>query len=228
MDSSDWAVADHSVHPPAEDDFQQYLDMNGMGNIGDGIHYNFQDFQSSAGSQLLQTHARDQLDIPMSGTDAPILLSPAVTAMQHQMPTITSSGPYQTVPATMMPPPSPNEAIVDDIEAQIRFLQQQKLRHQQRQLEEQQVAFFTRQQSRMVPPTPQSLELQPNANHYYASQSGAAEQQQQQQHAIEYRYQRLKDQTDVRCHTVPCLRSSLVDLSLDVVYSTGLAGGHAA
>ncbi|KAK4044554.1 helix-loop-helix DNA-binding domain-containing protein [Parachaetomium inaequale] len=199
MDSSSWTVADHSAHPAPEDDFQQYLDMNGMGNLTDGINYNFQDFQPSAGPQLMQPHAREQLDIPMSGTDAPILLSPAVPAMQHHMPTITTSAPYQSVPATMMPPPTPNEAIVDTIDAQIQFLQQQKMRHQQRHIEEQQVAFFTRQQSRMVPPTPQSLELQPGTNHYYA-QSNAPEQQQQQQQqqqAIEYRYQRLKDQADM-------------------------------
>lgn len=199
MDSSSWAVAGHSVHPAPEDDFQQYLDMNGMGNLSDGINYNFQDFQSSAGSELLQPHSREQMDIPMSGTDAPILLSPAVSAMQRQMPPITSAAPYQTVPTTMMPPPTPNEAIVDSIDAQIQFLQQQKMRHQQRQMEDQQVAFFTSQQSRMVPPTPQSLELQPRANHYYSTQPNAAEQQQQQQqqHAVEYRYQRLKDQADV-------------------------------
>ncbi|KAK4242341.1 helix-loop-helix DNA-binding domain-containing protein [Achaetomium macrosporum] len=195
MDSSTWAVADHSAHPAAEDDFQQFLDMNGMGNLADGMNYNFQHFQSSGGSQLLQSHPREQLDIPMSGTDAPILLSPAVPSMQqHQMSPITSAAPYQTVPATMMPPPTPSEAIVDSIDAQIQFLQQQKLRHQQRQMEEQQVAFFTRQQSRMVPPTPQSLEIQPGANQYYA-QPNAPEQQQQQ--SIEYRYQRVKDQSDM-------------------------------
>ncbi|KAH6649985.1 helix-loop-helix DNA-binding domain-containing protein [Chaetomium tenue] len=76
MDSSSWAVADHSVHQAPEDDFQQYLDMNGMGNLGDGMNYNFQDFQASGGPQLLQSHPREQLDMPMSGTDAPILLGP--------------------------------------------------------------------------------------------------------------------------------------------------------
>ncbi|KAK3310369.1 helix-loop-helix DNA-binding domain-containing protein [Chaetomium strumarium] len=196
MDSSTWAVADHSAHPAAEDDFQQFLDMNGMGNLADGINYNFQHFQSSSGPQLLQSHPREQLDIPMSGTDAPILLSPAVPSMQHQMPAISNAGSYQTVPATMMPPPTPSEAIVDSIDAQIQFLQQQKLRHQQRRMEEQQVAFFARQQTRMVPPTPQSLEIQPRANQYYA-QSNAPEQQQQQQQSMEYRYQRLKDQSDM-------------------------------
>lgn len=175
MDSSPWGVA--------EDDFQQFLDMNSMGNMNDGINYNFQGFQSSATSQL---------DLPMSGTDAPMLMSPA---MPHQMSLMTSGAPYQSLPVTMMPPPSPSEALVDNIDAQIQFLQQQKLRHQQRHLEEQQAAFFIRQQSRIVPPTPRSLELQPGTNQYYAQHNGA---EQQQHQTIEYRYQRLKDQSDVR------------------------------
>jgi hypothetical protein len=202
MDSAAWAVPNHSVHAATEDDFQQFLDMNTMANLAEGMNYTFQDFQSSSGThtQLMQSHPREQLDIPMSGTDAPMLLAPAVSTMQHQMPALTSTAPYhQTIPSTMMPPPTPSEAIVDSIDAQIQFLQQQKLQHQQRQMEEQQAAFFARQQSRMVPPTPQSLEIQPGNNHYY-NQPGAADQQQQQQQqqqAIDYRYPRLKDQSDV-------------------------------
>lgn len=216
MDSSAWTVADNSVQGAAEDEFQQFLDMNGMGNLGDGINYNFQDFQSSAGGQLLQAPSRDQLDIPMSGTDAPMLMSPALPAMQQQMPAMTTAAPYQSVPTTIMPPPTPNEAIVDSIDAQIQFLQQQKLRHQQRQIEEQQAAFFARQQSRMIPPTPRSLEIQPGNNQYYPQPNAADQQHQQQQqhhhqqptqqqHGVEYRYQRLKDPSDVR-REIPRLR----------------------
>ncbi|GAB1311133.1 Phosphorus acquisition-controlling protein [Madurella fahalii] len=200
MDSSTWAVPNHSVHSTTEDDFQQFLDMNGMGNLTDGMNYTFQEFQSSPGTQLLQSHSREPLDIAMSGADAPMLLSPAVSTMQHQMPALTTTASYQTIPATMMPPPTPSEAIVDSIDAQIQFLQQQKLQHQQRQMEEQQAAFFARQPSRMVPPTPQSLEIQPGSNHYYGQPRTAEQQQQQQQQqqqAIEYRYQRLKEQQDM-------------------------------
>lgn len=206
MESSTWPVPNQSVHSTTEDDFQQFLNMNGMGNLTDSMNYSFQDFQSSSGTQLLQSHPREPLDIPMSGADTPMLLSPAVSTMQHQMPALTSTAPFQSIPATMMPPPTPSEAIVDSIDAQIQFLQQQKLQHQQRQMEEQQAVFFARQQSRMVPPTPQSLDIQPGNNHYYG-QPGAADQQQQQQHqqAIEYRYQRLKDQQDVSWSPDDCL-----------------------
>ncbi|KAK4143264.1 helix-loop-helix DNA-binding domain-containing protein [Dichotomopilus funicola] len=222
MDSSNWAVAEHPVHPAPEDDFQQFLDMNGMGNLADGMNYGFQDFQSSPAPQLLQP--REQMDIPMSGTEAPILLSPAVPAMQQRhMPSITSSAPYQTTPTTMMPPPSPNEAIVDTIDAQIQFLQQQKMRHQQRHIEEQQVAFFTRQQNRMVPPTPQSLELQAGTNHYYP-QSSAPEQQPQQ--PMEYRYQKLKDQADMSFTPLVSPAVTPLDTHFSVDSQFGVSGAY--
>ncbi|KAK3945288.1 helix-loop-helix DNA-binding domain-containing protein [Diplogelasinospora grovesii] len=199
MGSSAWSVQDHPMHLAAEDDFQQFLDMNGMngmGNMADGLNYDFQDFQAPNGAHMMQAPPRDQLDTPMSGTDAPIILSRADHALQHQMPAITCAAPYQTIPTTMIPPATPAEAIVDSIDAQIQFLQQQKLQHQQRQMEEQQAVFFARQQNRMVPRTPQSLELQPGASQYYG-QPELPDHTPQQQQAIDYRYQRLKEQQDL-------------------------------
>lgn len=198
MDSSAWGVTDHAMHPASEDEFQQFLDMNNMDTMGESINYDFHAFNHAAGGQ--------QLDTPMSGTDAPILLSRVDPALQRQMPSITTTSPYQSVPTTMMPPttmippPTPTEAIVDSIDAQIQFLQRQKLEHQQRQLDEQRAAFFAYQQSHMVPPTPQSLEIQAaNSSHFYsrANQADGHDQQQRQQ-AVEYRYPRLKDRQDVR------------------------------
>ncbi|KAL2178687.1 uncharacterized protein P884DRAFT_298639 [Thermothelomyces heterothallicus CBS 202.75] len=235
MDSSSWAVGDHAVHHPAppEDDFQQFLDMNGMGNMSDSINYNFQEFQSSAGPQLLQQHAREQIDIPMTGTDAPILPSPAVSTMQHHMPTLTTAAPHQGVPVSMMPPPTPNEAIVDSIDAQIQFLQQQKLRHQQRHIEEQQAAFFARQQNGMVPPTPQSLELQPASDHYYPQSSGPEQQQQQQQQQhqqqqqpMEYRYQGMKDQPDMSFTPLVSPAVTPLDTHFSVDSQFGVSGPY--
>ncbi|KAK3362090.1 helix-loop-helix DNA-binding domain-containing protein [Lasiosphaeria ovina] len=202
MDSSAWNVSDHPMHPTTDDDFQQFLDMNGMSNLADSLSYEFQDFQSPAGAHLLQaSSSRDHhLDTPMSGTDTPILLSRADSALQHQVPAITTSASFQTIPATMMPPPTPSEAIVDSIDAQIQFLQQQKLQHQQRQIEEQQAAFFVRHQNRMVPPTPQSMDLQARTNQFFSQPNGTDQHQhqhQQQTPGIDYRYQRLKEQQDM-------------------------------
>jgi hypothetical protein len=178
------------MHPPSDDDFQQFLDMNGMGNITDSLNYDFENFQAAAGSAHLMQTPRDQLDTPMSGTDTAMILSRTDPALQHQVPAMTTAAAYQTIPATMMPPPTPSEAIVNSIDAQIQFLQQQKMQHQQRQLEEQQAAFFARQQTQMVPPTPQSLELPASANQFY-SQPGSADRQQQ---PVDYCYQQAKDQ----------------------------------
>ncbi|KAK1757508.1 hypothetical protein QBC47DRAFT_411625 [Echria macrotheca] len=191
MDSSAWNVSDHPMHPAGDDDFQQFLDMNGMGNLPDSLNYDFSDFQAAGGSHLLQA-SREQLDTPMSGTDTAMVLSRTDPAL-HQMPAITTAAAFQTIPTTMMPPPTPSEAIVNSIDAQIQFLQQQKMQHQQRQLEEQQVVFFARQRNPMVPPTPQSLEMAPGSNQFYPAPNSADRQQQ----PIDYRYQQSKDQQDM-------------------------------
>lgn len=190
MDSA-WSVP----HPTSDDDFQQFLNMNGMGGLSENLNYDFQDFQSASGVDMLQT-PHEQLDTPMSGTDAPMILSRTDNAgLQHHMPTMTTASSFQTIASTMMPPPTPSEAMVNSIDAQIQFLQHQKIQAQQRQLEEQQAAFFAhQQQTRMVPPTPQSLEIPAGANHVYP-QPGSVDRQQQ---PIDYRYQHSKDQHDVR------------------------------
>ena len=202
MDSSTWDVPDHTMHsaPHTDDDFQHFLNMSGMNAIDDTPDYGFHDFHSAAGgaggSHLLQQPG-DQLDTPMSGTDAPMILSRAHPGGLHQqMSAITTATSYQSIPTSLMPAPSPSEAMVNSIDAQIQFLQQQKLQAQQRQLaeqlEEQQAAFFVRQ-SHMVPPTPQSLEIPARANQYYGQPSPAGRQQQQ----MDFRYQQAKDQQEV-------------------------------
>lgn len=200
MDSSAWSVSDHPMHHTGDDDFQQFLDMNGMGNLNDSLNYDFPDFQAAAGAggNHMLPAPREQLDTPMSGTDVPIVLSQPDASLRHQMPTITSAGGYPNIPATMMPPPTPSEAIVNSLDAQIQFLQQQKIQHQRRQLEEQHAAFYAHQQSRMVPPTPQSLEIPAGTGQFYPQPGSSDRQQQQQQQPIDYRYQRQKDQQDVR------------------------------
>jgi hypothetical protein len=237
MDSSGWAVTDSSMSTSTDDGFQQFLDMNTMDNLGQTLDYHFHGFQQPAGSHILQPHSANQLDVSMTGTDAPILLSPAVSSMQQQMPSMTTSAPFQALPAAMMPPPTPSEALMNSLDAQIQFLQQQKMQHQQRQLEEQQTAFFARNTGSIVPPTPQSLELQPGAGQFYGTPSHNAEQrrkqqrqqQHQQHHSADYGYQRISEQSDVRgfaCY--PPLRRLVADFSADVVHATCVSGRYAA
>jgi hypothetical protein len=113
---------------------------------------------------------------------------------------MTSGVAYQPIPATLIPPSTPTEALVNTIDAQIHFLQQQKLQHQQQQLQEQQAAIYA-QQRRIIPPTPQSLEIQAGTHHYYSQHSQSDHTPQQQ--PLDYRYQRLKDQQDVWLGILP-------------------------
>ncbi|OIW34911.1 hypothetical protein CONLIGDRAFT_30882 [Coniochaeta ligniaria NRRL 30616] len=194
MMNSTWNGQDHSMQAGQDDDFQQFLDMNGMDNMGDGMQFDFQDFHdgNGANNHMLPNQHRQTLDTAMSGTDTPDMLARSDPTGLHQMPAITSGVSYQSIPATMIPPPTPTEAIVNTIDAQIQFLQQQKLQHQ---LQEQQAALFAQQQQRIVPPTPQSLELQAGTHHYYSNHSQADQTPQQQ--PLDYRYQRLKEQQEM-------------------------------
>lgn len=220
------------------DDFHQFLDMNNIGDLSGALDFDFHDFAADhnpahhaghhAGDHLLHSSAGgDHLDTPMTGTDMSMILSPVDHAMlqqaqqqhrhqqqqqqqqqHHQMPTIATTAPYQNAPTTLIQPSTPSEAIVNTIDAQIQFLQQQKLHAQHQQLQEQQAAFFASQQNHIVPPTPQSLELTAGSSQNYYAQSTPADQhhpgrqqqqqpQQQRQQAIDYRYARIKDQHDV-------------------------------
>lgn len=188
------------MHHGADDDFQQFLDMNNMnsmGNLGDGLQFDF-DFQNPNGGHLMQVQHRDALDTPMGGTEGSVLMS---TAMR-QMPTMTTAPTNPSIPSAMMPAnPHPHAHThahgdaMSDIDAQIQFLQQQKIQQQQRQMEQQQVAFFAQQQSRMVPPTPQSLELQAGNHRFYAQPEQHTPQQQQE---LFDNFHRMKEQQDVR------------------------------
>lgn len=233
MDSSSWSAPDHShhqaLHTAADDDFHQFLDINDIG----ALDFDFHDFAADhhtahhaghhAADHLLHSSGGEQLDTPMTGTDMSMILSPVDHAMlqhaqqqhqhqQHQMPTITTTAPYQNAPTTLIQPSTPSDAIVNTIDAQIQFLQQQKLHAQHQQLQEQQAAFFANQQNHIVPPTPQSLELTAGSSQNYYAQSTLSDQhhsgrqqqqqpQQQPQQAIDYRYTRIKDQHDVGLET---------------------------
>lgn len=194
MNSQGWNSPGHGLHPAPEDDFQQFLDMNSIGNLGDGLQFDFQDYQNTNGHQPIMGGApppRETIDTPMTGTDGQVLLSQMDPAMHAQMPMSTATS-HPSITSTMLPPShSPGDAI-SEIDAQIQYLQQQKLQQQQRQLEEQQAAYYVRQ-NRMVPPTPQSLEIQAGNNQFYVPPDHTPH-----QHGAMYEsYQRLKDQHDM-------------------------------
>jgi hypothetical protein len=105
--------------------------------------------------------------------------SPAASAL-------ASSNGHPAIAAHMMGQPSQPDPI-SNIDAQIHYLQQQKLRQQQQQ--QQHTAFFSHNHS--VPPTPQSMELPPNIGQYYSQAE-----QMTQPGVFDYQ-QRAKEQQDV-------------------------------
>lgn len=158
---------------PSEEDFGQFLDMAAMGNLGDGMHFDFQTFQDGS---AMMNQPRDATDTIMADSDNQGLMANA------NIPITTSAAP-SSIPAHMM---TPTTDPISTIDAQIQYLQQQKY---QRQLQEQQAAFFS---THSVPPTPQSLEM-PNSGQFYSQAEQVS-----QPGVYDRGYQRLKEQQDVR------------------------------
>jgi len=192
MGSTGWNGQDAGLHHAPEDDFQQFLDMNGMGNLSEGLQFDFGDFpHAGAGHLIAQPPPREQLDTPMSGTEAPSILSGQDAAMRGPMHPVSAAGSNAALPAALVPPPPTATDTIHEIDAQIQYLQQQRMQQQRRQMEEQQAAYFARQ-SRIVPPTPQSLEIQAGSQFYPTVE------QQSKQQVIFDRFQRYSEQQDVR------------------------------
>ncbi|KAI1433627.1 hypothetical protein GGR50DRAFT_475993 [Xylaria sp. CBS 124048] len=187
-----WHAQDHSMSSPGDDEFHQFFDIS-MSNMANSMQFDFQDFNPPNGQSIMQHAHRDPIDTPMSDANvSPIVAHNNVEGTQNQVPPMPSALNHPSVPPQILPSQaSPNDAI-SEIDAQIRFLQHQRLQQQQLQLEEQQrrlqeqqAAFYAQQQRsrNRVPPTPRSLEIQA-AGQYYASQdqghsSGMFEQYQQ-------------------------------------------------
>ncbi|KAK6841329.1 helix-loop-helix DNA-binding domain-containing protein [Apiospora arundinis] len=216
MDPNNWNGQDHTMTPTGEDDFQQFLELGGMSNMGDGLQFDFQDFGAATNPpSMMHPHQghHDHMDTAMSGTETAGIIASSSMPMPTQMIPTTSETIIPTVPSQMLGSQHPNSGdALSNIDAQIHFLQHQRMQEQHRQLqeqsihfEEQQINFFAQQQRNMIPPTPQSLEMHAS-NHYYTQQQRSQQQQQQHRpgdqtpqhsHGMFDRYPRLKDQTDM-------------------------------
>lgn len=210
MDTTTWSTQDQSLPPSHDDEFPQFLNMGGMnGGLDESLQFDFQNFQPGHGSSMVSQNHRDQLDTPMGGsTDgtAMVMSGSDNTTAQSQLMAMTSTTSHSSIPGPMMHhPPTPNDAI-SQIDAQIQFLQQQQ-RQMQEQQAQQQAAYFAGQSSAQVPPTPQSLEMPSNGNHFYS-------QDQPQQNIFDSRYQHMKEQHDVR--GIPAFNIALPSRTLHV------------
>ena len=163
MDSSAvWNGQDPTLSGP--DDFHQFLDMN----LGDGLQFDFQDFQQPQDTQMMQDDG-NRMDMGMSN----VVMGPD-TSMQEAMPSVTSTSTYSTKAIIAHGHPS-NDSLVE-LDAQIQFLQHQRHQQQQRQIQEQQRNYYA--QNNMIPQTPNSVELHAGAAAQYYRQSNPQQQQQ--------------------------------------------------
>ncbi|KAI1640534.1 helix-loop-helix DNA-binding domain-containing protein [Biscogniauxia mediterranea] len=197
MDPGAWNGQDQNLSSTGDDDFHQFLDMGGMSNLGNGLPFDFQDFgASNDDASIMHSRHNDTLDTPMSDSNIPSIITQGNIGMQNHVSPMTSAPSHPAIPSQIMPAQTVNDAI-SEIDAQIQFLQQQRLQQQQRQLEEQQrrfreqqAAFYAQHHRNMVPPTPQSLEMQA-ANQFYTPQD------QGHSSGMFDGYQHLKEQQDM-------------------------------
>lgn len=179
MDSSVWNGQDPTLSGPAQDDFQQFLNMN----LGDSLQFDFQDFntQQGQGSQLMDQNEGDAMD---TGMDNGCGIAGQDTTMHEHIPMTTAGGHPAIHGAPISQGPSSSESL-SELDAQIQYLQHQRHQQQQRALQEQQQNFYA-SQNRMIPPTPNSIEM--HGNNYYQQTDP------QQQQAIFERYRMTKEQ----------------------------------
>lgn len=110
------------------------------------------------------------------------------TTMQEQIPAMTTAPSHPALLGGPLPVHSSNDSL-SDLDAQIQYLQHQRHQQQQRQIQEQQRNYYT--QNRMIPPTPNSIEMHGNNTQFY-SQSDP------QQQAVFDRYRmQVKDQQEM-------------------------------
>ncbi|KAK1600087.1 helix-loop-helix DNA-binding domain-containing protein [Colletotrichum navitas] len=187
MDAASWNPQDQGLAPNHDEEFQQFLDMGGIGNLSDTMPFDFHDYQGGNGSGMMHQAGHEHLDTQMGGTDTSMVMGNASSSLQSQLINMTTGASHPAIPAQMIPP-APTDAITE-IDAQIQYLQQQRMQQQHRQMQEQQVAYYTTR-SHAVPPTPQSLEMPPASNQFYSTEQGHTP-------MFGSRYQRMKEQQDM-------------------------------
>ncbi|KAH7329057.1 hypothetical protein B0I35DRAFT_473699 [Stachybotrys elegans] len=157
MSSSGWDGQDqHMVS--TDDEFNQFLDMSGMANIGDGMHFDFNGFQDGSVSQMMDQPSHEPNDNVMASSAHSNIISRTDAVMPSQTaPSLPSTGVHPSMQNHMLPQADDISAI----DAQIQYLQQQKLQQQR-------AASFFANQNHSVPPTPRSMEMTPNATQFYS------------------------------------------------------------
>jgi hypothetical protein len=188
MESTTWSTQDQVLATTTDDDFQ-FLDMGNLGNmgtLGDGLGFDFANFQDGADSSMMH---RDGMDTDMGGTEAPNGIPTTTTVDHERIQAMTTSPTHMAISAQMAPPSSNVTDTISEIDAQIRYLQQQRIHQEQRQMQEQRTVFYGNQRH-AVPPTPQSMEMPPSSEQFFSPDQSTP---------MFERYQHLKEQQQEVC-----------------------------
>lgn len=168
MGSSGWNHQDQNLQATSDDDFHQFFEMQGMPNMDGGLNFDFQSFQDSSASGLISQSQREQMDTSMGGTEPSLAVPTTAGISREQMAAMTTGASHPSIQAQMnRMPPTPTDTI-SDIDAQIQYLQQQRLQQQHRQMREQQNPYYGGGPNRIIPPTPRSLELQASNGQFFS------------------------------------------------------------
>ena len=214
MDSSAvWNGQDPTLS--GQDDFQQFLDM-GINNLGDGLQFDFQDFNPQQGqdAQLIHHDGGDRMDIRMENNRGGIGQD---TTMQEHMPPMTTTANHPSIQGAPISHGHGSSESLSELDAQIQYLQHQRHQQQQRQIQDQQRNFYA--QNRMIPPTPTSIEMHGAPTQIYP-QSGS------QPRGIYDRYQTNGKEQEVSTSHKASGLEILTRENPDGLYSSGLAGRY--
>ncbi|KAB8302526.1 hypothetical protein EYC80_005916 [Monilinia laxa] len=162
MDTSGlWNSQDPTLSIPSQEDFQQFIDLN-MNNMADTLQFDF-DFnqQQSQNQQMMHQDGMGSMNVEMIGSHQ---MGHNGTLQEH-MPSTTTASNHSAILGTPIINPHTSTDNMMDFDAQIQYLKQQKRQLQLRQSQEQQRNFYA--QSRMVPPTPNSMEIHGVNQHFY-------------------------------------------------------------
>lgn len=201
MDSSTaWQAQDPTL--PSQEDFQHFLDI-GLPGLGDGLHFDFTDLDQTS-SDNAQVSSAQTVDPSKRGKSQGVAATQDVIMMDHMAGGDMMSNPFMD---SIQKP----KANIADIDAQIQYLQRQKLQHQQRQSLEQQENFYVNH--RYIPPTPNSMELQAASSSFYSVSAPG--------HAS------LSGQRNSEVCTIPSHVGLFAKSCLDGLYPTSITSGHA-
>jgi hypothetical protein len=187
MDASgSWSGHDPTLTSPPQDEFQQFLDL-GMNNLGDSLNFDFPEYNAQQNGHIMQQDGSEPMDTSMDGEIR--LIEQKNGMMQRQISMASSHSPMTNTPVNQG---HSSSGSLSELDAQIQYLQHQRQQQHQRQLEEQQQhqqqQSYYAARNRMIPPTPNSIEMHSANDQFYPQQDS-------QQQAMYESYQtRLKEQ----------------------------------